>query len=102
MSTNGELNDFYRASLYQAFVGQEVLANTLPEPVALRLDSVMEGRPNPGFRPPFSMLLSTPLNIALVDGLYELKLPNGAMVSFYMTCIVSSRPERRAYQIVVN
>jgi hypothetical protein len=46
--------------------------------------------------------MSTPPNIALVDDLYEFKFGNGAAASFYTTCSLSSRPERRAFQTVDN
>lgn len=85
------------------FVGGLLRVEATPEAIELTLESVDRRRKEDWMpREPFSLLLSTPRDVLVSEGLYCLQPTGGRAFDLYMMPIASPPGDRQFYQVVVN
>lgn len=91
------------APMFTSEIGQVFTAETVPEPVQLTLLNVVEGNLSAaGFRRPFSLVFTTPLQVLLLEAQYRLKSASGREYLLHLSPIVSPAGGLRHYQAQFN
>lgn len=91
------------ARVFNAEIGQVFTAETIPDPVQLRLHKLVEGKEaNSSRRTPFSLIFTTPMNVLLLEAQYRLKSASGREYMLYLSPIVSPGGDLRHYQAQFN
>lgn len=91
------------AQTFKAEVGQVFTAETVPDPVQLKLHKLIQGAmANTAHRAPFSLIFTTPMNVLLLEAQYRLKSTSGREYMLYLSPIVSPGDGLRHYQAQFN
>ncbi|MGP0172271.1 DUF6916 family protein [Pseudomonas sp. NCHU5208] len=91
------------ARSFNAEIGQLFTAETVPDPVQLTLHRLVEGGvANNGYRTPFSLIFTTPMNVLLLEAQYRLKSASGREYMLYLSPIASPGDGLRHYQAQFN
>ena len=91
------------ARSFNAEIGKSFTAETVPDPVQLTLHRLVEGvMTSSGYRTPFSLIFTTPMNVLLLEAQYRLKSASGQEYLLYLSPIVSPRDGLRHYQAQFN
>lgn len=93
------LGPLVTVDIFRPYVGADFLANTQPQPVKITLAKVSDLRtPSWLERQSFNLLFTTPLNVLLIAGLYELTAPDGAGPWTVHLNPIMHPPTHRVYQ----
>lgn len=97
------LGPLLTVDIFKPYAGAEFTANTVPQPIRITLAKVLEVRtPSWAERQSFNLIFTSPLEVFLIEGLYELKAPDGAGPwPVYLMPIVHP-PTHRVYQGLFN
>jgi hypothetical protein len=91
------------AQMFTAEIGQVFTAETVPEPVELTLLQIVKGNlAAPGFRRPFTLIFTTPLQVLLLEAQYRMKSASGREYLLHLNPIVSPGGGLRHYQAQFN
>lgn len=88
---------------FKPYVGANFLVDTKPRTVSIKLEKiVLSTGASWMVRQPFNLIFSTPLNVFLVEGLYDVKAEDGAKTwSIHISPIIHP-PHQRLYQGIFN
>lgn len=91
------------AHMFRSEIGQVFTAETVPEPVQLSLLQVVEGNVvAAGFRHPFTLVFTSPLQVLLLEAQYRIKNASGREYLLHLSPIVSPVGHLRHYQAQFN
>ncbi|MBV7585309.1 hypothetical protein KW851_20935 [Pseudomonas sp. PDM33] len=91
------------AQAFGSELGQVFTAHTVPDPVQLTLHNVIEGREvGNGFRTPFTLIFTTPMNVLLLEAQYRLSSPSGRDYELYLAPLAATVGGQRHYQALFN